>query len=65
MIITQAHDAVTELPSDTLASRDVAKLVRKLRWIGMETEARKMQAVLLSLPADERPSCLAGPHSTD
>jgi hypothetical protein len=46
-------------------SRDIAKLVRKLRWIGMEREARELQAVLNRFPPDERGSCVAGPHSTD
>ena len=42
-----------------------AKLIRKLRWIGMEDEAAHLQMAVSSLPADERGTVSAGPFSTD
>jgi hypothetical protein len=44
---------------------EAAKLVMKLRWIGMEDEAKRLQAMLNTLRAEERGSVLAGPVSTD
>ena len=45
--------------------REWAKLIRKLRWIGMEDEACRLQSVVSSLPLDERGTVSAGPFSTD
>jgi len=42
-----------------------AKLIRKLRWIGLEDEARSLQLALSTLPAEERGSVSIGPFSTD
>jgi len=47
------------------ASREVVKLIRKLRWIGLEREAEQLQTALGGFPSDKRASLLAGPHSTD
>jgi hypothetical protein len=44
---------------------EVIKLIRKLRWIGLETEAKELQDVLEGLPSPRRGSLVAGPHSTD
>ncbi len=33
---------------------DLVKAIRKLRWIGLEEEARQLQIVLDRFPADER-----------
>jgi len=41
------------------------KLIRKLRWIGLEDEARPLQLALGTIPAEERGSVLAAPFSTD
>ena len=46
-------------------SDERAKLIRKLRWIGMEDEAQRLQLALRSLPPDERGTVSAGPFSTD
>lgn len=35
-------------------SDDWSKLIRKLRWIGMEEEAERLQRAVLSLPPDQR-----------
>ena len=42
-----------------------AKLIRKLRWIGLDDEARSLQLAVGTLPAEERGSVLVGPSSTD
>ena len=45
--------------------QDWAKLIRKLRWIGMEDEACRLQTAVRSLPPDQRGTVSAGPFSTD
>jgi hypothetical protein len=42
-----------------------AKLIRKLRWIGLDDEARMLQQALSTLPVEERGSVSIGPFSTD
>ena len=42
-----------------------SELIRKLRWIGLEDEARSLQVAVSTLPAEERGSVLVGPFSTD
>jgi len=44
--------------------QDWAKLIRKLRWIGMDDEAHRLQIAVCSLPPDERGTVSAGPFST-
>ena len=56
---TNARAAVQASP------REWAKLIRKLRWIGLEDEARSLQLAVSTLPAEERGSVSAGPFSTD
>jgi len=65
MRTVQASHAYPNAAAEQLESRDIAKLIRKLRWIGMENEAKDLQKTLNDVPADERGSCLAGPHGTD
>jgi hypothetical protein len=36
------------------ASADLVKQIRKLRWIGMEEEARRLQIALSGMPAADR-----------
>jgi len=45
--------------------QDWAKLIRKLRWIGLEDEASRLQTAVCRLPPDERGTVSAGPFSTD
>ncbi len=56
---THARPAVQSSPGEW------AKLIRKLRWIGLEEEARSLQLAVSTLPVDERGSVLVGPFSTD
>jgi hypothetical protein len=51
---------------DNCADRSIApQLILKLRWIGLDDEANKLEAAALDLPADERGSVSCGPFSTD
>ena len=45
--------------------QDWAKLIRKLRWIGLDDEASRLQQAVRRLPPDERGTVSAGPFSTD
>lgn len=45
--------------------QDWAKLIRKLRWIGLEDEASRLQMAVGSLPPEQRGTVSAGPFSTD
>jgi hypothetical protein len=57
--------AVMDVTPQQRAACEVVKLIRKLRWIGMENEAKQLQTALTGFPKDTRASVLAGPHSTD
>jgi hypothetical protein len=48
-----------------LQPQELAKLIRKLRWIGMEDEAHRLELAICCLPPDQRGSVSAGPFSTD
>jgi hypothetical protein len=54
------QDNVIAMPPQ---SNDWSKL--KLRWIGMEEEALRLQRAVLSLPFEERGTVSAGPFSTE
>ena len=45
--------------------KDWSKLIRKLRWIGLEEEASRLQAAVRTLPPEQRGTVSAGPFSTD
>jgi hypothetical protein len=46
-------------------SEEWARLIRKLRWIGMDEETHHLQIAMCSLPPHERYAVLTGPFSTD
>ena len=54
-----------EMSVEERQSDEVIKLIRKLRWIGLETEANELQGLLEGLPSPHRGSLVAGPHNTD
>ena len=56
---------IVDVSPEQKAAREVVKLIRKLRWIGLEREAEQLQTALGGIPSDKRASVLAGPHSTD
>ncbi len=44
---------------------DWARLIHKLRWIGLEEEAKRLGAVVSTLPPEERVGVDFGPFNTD
>ena len=52
-------------PPNNLKPCDWGQLVRKLRWIGMDKEADRLQQAMRRLPAEERGTVFASPFSTD
>jgi hypothetical protein len=46
-------------------SREWTKLICKLRWMGMEEEAHRLELAVRSLPPEDRSTVAAGPSSTD
>jgi hypothetical protein len=42
-----------------------AQLIRKLRWIGLDDEARRLELAVSTLPPEERGTVSVGPFSTD
>jgi hypothetical protein len=61
------HDALERevLPMRERPSCEWAKLIRKLRWIGLEDEARRLEMAVSTLPPEERGTVSVGPFSTD
>ena len=45
------------------SSWEWAKLIRKLRWIGLEDEARRLERAVSTLPPEERGCVSAGPSA--
>src|SRR5215472_18513034 len=45
------------------SSWEWAKLIRKLRWIGLEDEARRLERAVSTLPPEERGVCRPGPSA--
>jgi hypothetical protein len=60
--VTSQSDTSVE---DEGLPRDWARLICKLRWIGLEDEARRLQLAVQKLTPEERESVCAGPFSTD
>jgi hypothetical protein len=62
---------VEQLRSNTVLSgserspREWAKLIGKLRWIGMPEEAERAQLTVNSVPPEQRASVFSEPSSTD
>ncbi len=55
-------------PSDTATSRgsnEIVKLIRKLRWIGMDEEAQKLQTELTRRETAAADCVIATPRETD
>ncbi len=50
---------------DRRSSREWEELIRKLRWIGLDDEARRLELAISTLPPEERGSVPVGPFSTD
>jgi hypothetical protein len=50
---------------DNQPSWEWARLICKLRWIGLEDEARRLELVVSTLPPEARGSVSVGPLSND
>jgi hypothetical protein len=50
---------------DNQLSWEWARLIRKIRWIGLEDEARRLEIAVSTLPPEERGRMSVGPFSTD
>jgi len=61
----EGGDTRLEMTADERRTDEVIKLIRKLRWIGLESEAKQLKEVLEGTPLPHRGSLVAGPHSTD
>jgi hypothetical protein len=57
--------ALEESFADRRSWHEWGKLIRKLRWIGLEVDARRLELAVSTLPPEERGSVSAGPFSTD
>lgn len=60
-IETQAHLDAAERQT----SAELVKLIRKLRWIGLEEEARQLQVALDRFPKDQRAVLPGAPIECD
>ena len=66
--VMKANDraqSVSEFAMDRAASDETTKLIRKLRWIGKEDEARNMERELNEMRPVGRGCALAEPINTD
>ena len=57
-----ADSGVMSLPQ---SSGELLKLIHKLRWIGLEEEAHRLECAARSLAPEERGTVLELPASTD
>jgi hypothetical protein len=58
-------DGLLDVAPDQRRVADLVKRIRKLRWIGLEQEAAKLQLALARLPPSERAIVSASPGDTD
>jgi hypothetical protein len=63
MSLNHAPDEMPNVSSDETVSNDLVKQVRKLRWIGMDVEARLLQSTLRRMQAAD--VVLGVPSDTD
>jgi hypothetical protein len=56
---------IPETVVEKVSSDETVKRIRKLRWIGMIDEARRLELQLKRIPAVGKAGALAGPYSTD
>jgi hypothetical protein len=64
-MIAQQHTAVDAFVADLSDYNECLKLIRKLRWVGLDDEAARLQQALRDRGAKERGSVLADPRATD
>ena len=54
-----------DVPDDQRASNSLIKRIKKLRWMGMHDEERRVQTTLAERDAQPADSVIAGPRETD
>jgi hypothetical protein len=57
------HQELPDVSAEQRASNEMVKLIRKLRWMGMEREAERLQTALNHAPQVD--SVVAEPRETD
>jgi hypothetical protein len=62
-IASRAASAPYDDASEELG--ECMKLIRKLRWIGLEDEANRLQQTLCNVAPEQRGTVLADPVTTD
>jgi hypothetical protein len=56
------EDVLVDVAPEQRRTADLIKHIRKLRWIGMEQEAAKLQLALACFPPAERAIILTAPR---
>ena len=56
---------IVDISVQRQAAADLVKLIRKLRWIGMEEEARQLQVALSRFPLEQRATVVSNVTNTD
>jgi hypothetical protein len=59
------EEASMEKPSEQRASDEIVGLIRKLRWVGLESEAKSMERELMARAVPAADSVIATPRETD
>jgi hypothetical protein len=54
-----------ERSSEQRASDEMVKLIKKLRWVGLESEAKTMERALMARAVPAADSVVATPRETD
>jgi hypothetical protein len=57
--------ATIRTPDDMSKLHDVSKLIRKLRWIGLEEDARQLQRLMFTLSPGNWITVPSEPSNTD
>jgi hypothetical protein len=59
------HSRRFDVPGPQSASNECVRLIRKLRWIGMDDEAERVLAQLSGWSFEPTETVIAGPWATD
>ena len=62
---TMRHPAVVHAAASELESDECTRLIRKLRWIGLDEEADRLQQAVRGRGPGQKGTVCAGPFSTD
>jgi hypothetical protein len=63
--IVPSEPKPSDVSAEQRASNDLIPLIRKLRWMGMDDEAKRMQTELMQRAVPAEDSVLARPRDTD